>query len=157
MALKVINNINGRLKFPYRKNRYLTPYIKRLLCNALIQPYFEYACSAWHPNLNQKFRNKLQTVQSKCIRYCLEINNRDKIGMKNFLKILKDLISTFALTLFKGIFKGNLSTIFSWYIWTTWSKSSKSEIFCFETKTSFKRHVFWWYLCLLTPYWESQL
>ena len=32
--------------------------------------------------------------------------------MKNFLKILKDLISTFALTLFKGIFKGNLSLYF---------------------------------------------
>ena len=33
---EVINKINGRLKFLYRKNRYLTPYLKRLLCNALI-------------------------------------------------------------------------------------------------------------------------
>ena len=24
-----------------------------------------------------------------------------------------------------------------------WSKSSKCEIFCFETKTSFKKQVFW--------------
>ena len=24
-----------------------------------------------------------------------------------------------------------------------WSKSRKYEIFCFETKTSFKKHVFW--------------
>ena len=24
-----------------------------------------------------------------------------------------------------------------------WSKSSKYENFCFETKTSFKKHVFW--------------
>ena len=32
MALKVINKINGRLKFMYRKNRYLTPYLERLLC-----------------------------------------------------------------------------------------------------------------------------
>ena len=31
MALKVINKINGRLKFMYRKNRYLTPYLERLL------------------------------------------------------------------------------------------------------------------------------
>ena len=28
MALKVINKINGRLKFLYRKNRYLAPYLK---------------------------------------------------------------------------------------------------------------------------------
>ena len=31
MALKVINKINSRLKFLYRKNRYLTPYLKRLV------------------------------------------------------------------------------------------------------------------------------
>ena len=43
MPLKVTNKINGRLKFPYRKNRYLTPYLKRLLRNALIQPHFDYA------------------------------------------------------------------------------------------------------------------
>ena len=42
MALKVINKINGRIKFLYRKNRYLTPYLKRLLCNALIWPHFDY-------------------------------------------------------------------------------------------------------------------
>ena len=38
MASKVINKVNGRLKFLYTENRYLTPYLKRLLCNALIMP-----------------------------------------------------------------------------------------------------------------------
>ena len=42
------------------KNRYVTPYLKRLLCNALIQPHFDHACSAWYPNLNKKFNRKLQ-------------------------------------------------------------------------------------------------
>ena len=37
--------MNSRLKFLYRKNRYLTLYLKRLLCNALIQPHFDYAWS----------------------------------------------------------------------------------------------------------------
>ena len=36
MALRVINKINRRLRFLYRKNRYLSPYLKRLLCNAII-------------------------------------------------------------------------------------------------------------------------
>ena len=36
MVLKVINKINGKFKFLYRKNRYLTSYLKRLLRNALI-------------------------------------------------------------------------------------------------------------------------
>ena len=64
MALKVINKINGRLRFLYRKNRYLSPYLKRLLCNAIIQPHFDYVCSAWYPNLNKKFKSKLQTIQN---------------------------------------------------------------------------------------------
>ena len=87
MALKVINKINGRIKFLYRKNRYLTPYLKRLLCDALIQLHFDYACSAWYPNLNKKFKSKLQTVQNKCIRYCLQPDNRSHTGMKDFEKI----------------------------------------------------------------------
>ena len=42
MALKVINKINSGLKFPHRKKK-LTPVLRRLLCNALIQRHFDYA------------------------------------------------------------------------------------------------------------------
>ena len=87
MALKVVNKINHRLKFLYRKNRYLMPFLKWLLCNALIQPRFDYACSAWYPNLKKKFKSKLQTVQNKCIRYCHQLDNKSHIGMKDFEKI----------------------------------------------------------------------
>ena len=52
MALKVINKINSRHRFLYRKNRFLAPPLRRLLCNSLIQSHFDYACSAWYPNLN---------------------------------------------------------------------------------------------------------
>ena len=77
MALKVINKINSRLKFLHRIfNRYLTPYLKQILCNALIQPHFDHACSAWYPNLNKKLKSKLQTIQNRCIRYCLQLDNR---------------------------------------------------------------------------------
>ena len=31
----------------YRRNRFLTLEPRQLLCNA-IQPYFDYACSAWY-------------------------------------------------------------------------------------------------------------
>ena len=87
IALKVINKINGRLKFLYRKNWYLTPHLKRLLCNALIQPYFDYACSAWYPNLNKKFKSKYQTVQNRCISYCLQLRNKSHIRKKDFEKL----------------------------------------------------------------------
>ena len=93
IALKVINKKNGWLKFLYRKNRYLTPYLKQLLCNALTQPHFDYACSDWYQNLNTKFKSKLQTVQNKCIGYCLQLDNRSHIGMKDFEKINRLLFS----------------------------------------------------------------
>ena len=50
-ALNVVNKTNNKLKFLYHKNSFLMPALRRLLCNALIQPHFDYACSAWYPNL----------------------------------------------------------------------------------------------------------
>ena len=32
-----------------------------------IQPHFVYACARWYPNLNKKYKNKLQVLQSKLI------------------------------------------------------------------------------------------
>ena len=87
MALKVINKINSRLRFLYRKNRYLSPYLKRLLGNAVIQPHFDYACSACYPNLNKKFKSILQTIQNKCMRFCLQLDSRSHIGIKEFEQI----------------------------------------------------------------------
>ena len=55
---------------------------KGWLCNAIIQPHFHYACSAWYPNLNKKFKSKLKTIQNKCIRFCLQLNIRSHIGIK---------------------------------------------------------------------------
>ena len=87
MALKVINKVNGRLKFLYRKNRYLTPYLKRLFSNALMQLHFDYACSAWYPKLKKKFKSKFQTIQNKSIRYYPQLDNRSHTGIKDFEKI----------------------------------------------------------------------
>ena len=104
MALKVINKIKGRLKFFYKKNRYLTPYLKWPLCNALIQSHFDYACSAWHPILirNSKANSKLSKthvldpVPSWITEITLEWTTLKKITDSQFLK---DLIGTFVLTL----------------------------------------------------------
>ena len=39
VALKVINKINGKLKFLYWKNRYFTKELCRMLCNVLLCSY----------------------------------------------------------------------------------------------------------------------
>ena len=58
-----------------------------MLCNALMQPHFDYACSAWYPNLNRKLTKKIQIAQNKCIRFCLNMGNRTHIGIEEFKKI----------------------------------------------------------------------
>ena len=84
MELSVINKINNKLKFLYRKNRFLTSTLRRLLCNALIQPHFDYACSAWYPNLTKKLKNRIQTSQNKCIRFCLRLDKMTHISRTQF-------------------------------------------------------------------------
>ena len=67
MTLNVVNKINNKLKFLYRKNSFLAPALRRLLRNALIQPHFDYACSARYPNLTKKLRHGIQTAENKCM------------------------------------------------------------------------------------------
>ena len=86
MALKIISKINSRLRFLYRKNIFLSQPLRRLLCNALIQPHFDYACSAWYPNLNNRLKSKLQILQKKCIRFCLNLDSKAHIGLTEFEK-----------------------------------------------------------------------
>ena len=79
MAEKVLEKVNGRLKFLYRQSKYLNKRLRRMLCNTIIQPHFDYASSAWYPNLNKKLKSKLQIAQNKCIRFCLYLENREYI------------------------------------------------------------------------------
>ena len=81
MALNVASKINTRL------NKFLSPQLRRLLCNALIQPHFDYACSVWYPNLNKKLKTKLQTLQNKCVRFCHQLYNKAHVGITEFKQI----------------------------------------------------------------------
>ena len=49
----VINKVNSRLRFLFRQNKFLDIPLRRLLCDAMIQPFFDYAYNAWYPNLNK--------------------------------------------------------------------------------------------------------
>ena len=85
--MKVISKINCRLRFFYRKNRFLSQPPQRLLCNALIQPHFDYACSAWYLDLNSRLKSKLHILQNKCILFCLNLDSNAHIGLTEFEKI----------------------------------------------------------------------
>ena len=84
MANKLISKVNARSKFLHFKNKYLTPNLRHLPCNALIQPQFDYVCSLWYPNLSKKLKNRIQALQNKCIRFCLQVSKMLHISEKEF-------------------------------------------------------------------------
>ena len=53
----------------------------------MIQPFFDYACNAWYPNINKKLKTRLQAAQNKCIRFCLKLNDRFRLKSKEFERI----------------------------------------------------------------------
>ena len=82
MAQKVISKVNARLKFLHQKNKYLTPNLRCLLCIALMQPHFDYACSVWYPNLSKKLKSRIQTSQIKCICFSLQLDKMSHISKR---------------------------------------------------------------------------
>ena len=87
MALNVVNKINNKMKFLYRKNSFLTPALTRILCNALTQPHFDYACSAWYPHLTKKLKHRIQTTQNQCTRFSLPLNKLKHISHEEFERL----------------------------------------------------------------------
>ena len=65
----------------------MSPQLRLLLYNALIQPHFNYASSVWYPSLNKKFKTKLQILQNKCIRFCLQLDNKAHVRKTEFKQI----------------------------------------------------------------------
>ena len=58
-----------------------------MLCNAIIQSHFDYACSAWYLNLNEKLKKNIKITQNKCIQFCLKLDKRHYISGKEFESI----------------------------------------------------------------------
>ena len=73
MTLHVFNKVNSRLRFLCRQNRLLNKPLERLLRNAMIQPFFDYACSAWYPSFRRDFPKRLQVSQNNFVRFYLQL------------------------------------------------------------------------------------
>ena len=56
----VLKKVNGKKKFLYGQSGYLLYPLKRILCNTLIPPHYDFS----------SLKTKLQSTQNSCIRYC---------------------------------------------------------------------------------------
>ena len=59
----------------------------KTLSTALIQCHFDYACSAWYAGLCKKYKDKLQVLQNKAIRYIKNMGNRISVDQNIFSSI----------------------------------------------------------------------
>ena len=51
------------------------------------KPHFDYVCSAWYANLNNRLKTKLQLLRNKCILFCLNVVSKTHTGLTEFEKI----------------------------------------------------------------------
>lgn len=84
MVMSIIQKVNGRLKFLYRKREYLSFHTKKMLIMAIIQCHLDYASPVWYYSLTQSLRNKLQVTQNKMVRFVMNLDARSHIGKDEF-------------------------------------------------------------------------
>ena len=87
MALHVLNKINSRLRFLYRQNRFLSKPLRRLLCNAMIQPFLTTLILHGTPSLRKDEQKRLHDSQNNCVRFCLQLDKNTRVGVDEFKEI----------------------------------------------------------------------
>ena len=100
-ALKAIGKISARLSFLYRQSSLLDMNTRKILCVALIQPLFDYCCTAWHEGLTAKLKGRFDTLQRKMVRYIYSLDPRCHVGLHDFKQLgwltVRDRVSFFRL------------------------------------------------------------
>ena len=87
MGLSVVKKVNKYLKFLYRNSDCFTMKERKMLCQSLCQPHFDYACNVWYRSMSKCLKLKLQTAQNKLIRYILDYDNRHHLVHDDFVKV----------------------------------------------------------------------
>ena len=87
MTLNVVCKINTCLKFLYREGKFLSPQLRRLLRNALIQSHFDYACSVWYPNLQKKSKQSCKLFKASVYVSAFNQTIKPRVGISEFKQI----------------------------------------------------------------------
>ena len=83
----ILSKLNNKLRFLYRKQKYLDKETRILLCNSLIQPHYDFACTSWFPLLTKDMKKRFQISQNKLIQFCLNLGSRESINLTRFREI----------------------------------------------------------------------
>ena len=102
--MEVLKEVNTKVKFLCTPIKYSKQRLKRLLCNALIQPNFHYACTSWFPLLNKNTHLKQHKTNTYVFAYIHPL--RFHIGViylrnKNWLSVSGRVEACIPSTAFK--------------------------------------------------------
>ena len=86
-ARSVLSKVNGRLRFLFRKAKFLSFHTKKLLAMSIIQCHVDYASTIWFSSITQSIRDKFQTTQNKIIRFVLNLDPNSRIENEHFSKL----------------------------------------------------------------------
>ena len=66
---ELINKCAGRISFLYRNSSLLDFNCRKIMCNALVQPYLDYCCSSWYSSLTERLRTRLDVLQRRMVKF----------------------------------------------------------------------------------------
>ena len=149
MGKRVLQNVNRKLKFLYRKKDYFGANERKLVCASFLQSHFDYACNYWYRSLSCSIKNKLQCAQNKIIRYVLNYHPRKHVGFQEFRKLgwlnVSSRVDYLTLNLMYCIFNGSAPAYFSNFYYVNHRYSTRRSQAAFVkshvgtmTKYSFK-------------------
>lgn len=110
IAENVLKKAGARLKFLYRQARFLNEKTRKTLCMALIMCHFDYSSSSWFSSTSSHYKNKLQVMQNKVVRFILNKGPRAHIGQEELNRVgfldVEDRVKQLKLGLVFKIFHG---------------------------------------------------
>ena len=86
-ASGVVRKIAARISFLYRNSSLLDFKCRKILCAALIQPYFEYCCSSWYPGLTVALKSKFDVLQRRIVRFVFDLGPRVHIDTQHYKQL----------------------------------------------------------------------
>ena len=86
-ALSVVKKVAARISFLYRNASLLDFNSRKILCSALVQPYFECCCSSWYPSLTAEIKSKFDVLQRRMIRFIFDLKPRDHVDQFHLGKL----------------------------------------------------------------------
>lgn len=118
-AQKVITKVNQRVRFMARISKFLDTKTLVILAGALIQPYYDYACSSWYDGLTVNLKHRLQASQNKLVRLILDLPTRTHLEPYHFVKVgwlkVEDRIAFVQLCMAHRIVHGEVPKYFKNY------------------------------------------